>query len=79
MSQGRNVEQRLVDRQSRRGSHNALSNDHVPPDTTVLERIREGRGTRIRVSEDLPAALRDAPLQEGRIESYGDMRKALLE
>ncbi|KAH6644615.1 hypothetical protein C7974DRAFT_383949 [Boeremia exigua] len=47
-------------------------------DTDILQRIREGRGPRDEVSEDLLAVFRDKDLQRDKEESYEDMRNVLL-
>lgn len=64
--------------ENRRDSHHALGDDHASIDTAVLQRIREGRGPRDHVFEDLLAAFRDAPLQSNSAESYDEMKRTLL-
>lgn len=68
----------LTEGMPRRDFHSALDNSSFLPDTAVLERIREGRGPRDHSPDELLTALRDAPIQEGRTESYGDMRRVLV-
>ncbi|KAF2621694.1 hypothetical protein BU25DRAFT_463484 [Macroventuria anomochaeta] len=49
-----------------------------PLDSAVLQRIREGRGPRDTIPEDLLAAFRDNDPQNHSAETYGDLRKVLL-
>lgn len=63
----------------RQCSHNASGSGSIPPDTAILQRIREGRGPRDQSSEDLLAPLRDVPIQGHGTEPYGDMVGVLLE
>ena len=54
------------------------SADFSSLDTTVLQRIREGRGPRDVIPEDLLATFRDNRPQNRGAETYGEMRKVLV-